>query len=77
MNKTVKLLKPVSKHQFKLGVHELCNMHFKMLFLFKVDIGSNDAADANVLVSLTDGWTDQEKNVLRFVCKFDIVTIIL
>ena len=48
-----------------------------MLFLFKVDIGSNDAADANVLVSLTDGWTDQEKNVLRFVCKFDIVTIIL
>ena len=50
---------------------------FLTLFLFQVDIGANDAADANILVSLTDGWTDQEKNVLRFVCKFDIVTIII
>jgi len=36
-------------------------------WVLSVDIGENSAADANVTVSLADGWVDQEKNVLRKV----------
>jgi len=36
-------------------------------WVLSVDIAANDAADANVLVSLKDGWVDQEAAVIHGV----------
>ena len=43
--------------------------HFKASghWVLSVDIGPNEAADANVLVSLSAGWVDQEQGVCQGV----------
>ena len=43
--------------------------HFKSsgYWVLSVDIGANDAADANVLVSLSAGWVEQEEGVCQGV----------
>jgi len=50
-----------------LGRQIVDHLRSEGFWVLSVDIAENKSADASVQVSLSDGWLDQEKNVLRMV----------